>query len=62
MAVVLAVGARLNGQASFFTYTFNTISLWRARLDFVCAVIEMIVTSKRLIAGRMRLSSSVSPE
>jgi len=31
------------------------MSLWRARLDFVCAVMEMIVTSKRLIAGRMRL-------
>ena len=33
MAVVLAVGARLNGQASLGTRTFSTTSLCRARED-----------------------------
>ena len=50
--VVLDVGARLNGQASFFTFTRSTMSLWRARLDLACEVMEMIVTSNRLMAGR----------
>ena len=34
IAVVLAVGARLNGQASFGTRTFSTTSLCRASDDF----------------------------
>ena len=62
MAVVLAVGARLNGQASLGTRTFNTTSLWSARVDLGLPVMAMILTRNRLKAGNRLSNSSDSPE
>ena len=62
IAVVLAVGARLNGQASRGTRTFNTMSLCRASDDFTPPVMEMILTENRFSAGSRFNNSSDSPE
>ena len=62
IAVVLAVGARLNGQASFGTLTFSETSLCRASDDFTPPVREMILTEKRFSAGSRLSNSSDSPE
>ena len=62
MAVVLAVGARLSGQASWSTALSSTRSAWRASDDPARPVIATSVTPMRLIAGRMAASSSLSPE
>jgi len=48
MAVVLEVGGEVERTGSFFTCTFNTTSLCRARLDFAYAVMEMIVTGQNV--------------
>ena len=60
-AVVLAVGARLSGQASFSTPLSSTMSAWRAREDSRPPVIAMSGTPWRLTIGRMAASSSLSP-
>ena len=62
MAVVLEVGARLNGQASLGTWTFSTKSLCRASEDLGEPVRAMILTEKRLRAGNRFSNSSDSPE
>ena len=62
MAVVLAVGARLNGQASLGTRTFSTRSLWRASEDLGAPVSAMIFTENRFSAGSRFSNSSDSPE
>ena len=60
-AVVLAVGARLSGHASWSTALETTMSAWRARLLSAPPVIATSVTPRRLIAGRMAPISSLSP-
>jgi hypothetical protein len=60
--VVLAVGARLSGQASWSTALETTMSAWRARLLSAPPVIATSFTPSRLIAGRMAPISSLSPE
>ena len=62
VAVVLAVGARLNGHASFGTCTLSTTSLWCASDDFKEPVMEMILMEKRFNAGIRFNNSSDSPE
>src|SRR5439155_14584160 len=48
IAVVLAVGARLNGHASRGTRTLSSTSLCCVRVDFGAPVSAMILTEKRL--------------
>ena len=60
-AVVLAVGARLSGQASFSTPLSSTTSAWRARVESVWPVIATSGTPRRLNSGTMAISSSLSP-
>ena len=62
IAVVLAVGARLNGQASRGTRTFNTTSLCRASDDLGLPVNAIILTENRFNAGSRLINSSDSPE
>ena len=62
MDVVLAVGAKLNGHASFGTRTFNTTSLCRATVDLIVPVTPMIFTDIRFSAGKRLTNSSDSPE
>ena len=52
-AVVLAVGARLSGQASFSTPLSSTMSACRASVDFNAPVIAIIGTPSRLSTGRI---------
>ena len=61
-AVVLAVGARLSGQASWSTALDSTISACWARLLSARPVIAISVTPSRFSAGTMAPSSSLSPE
>jgi hypothetical protein len=61
-AVVLAVGARFIGQASFSTRFDSTRSACRASVDSARPVMATTVTPMRLSAGRMACSSSLSPE
>ena len=60
-AVVLAVGARLCGQASLSTELSSTASAWRASVDSGRPVSAIRGTPMRLMSGRMALSSSLSP-
>ena len=60
-AVVLAVGARLSGQASFSTPLSSTMSACRASVDFNAPVIATIGTPSRLSTGRITVISSLSP-
>ena len=62
VAVVLDVGARLNGHASFGTRQPRTASACVANVDFGAPVNAMIPTPNRLIAGSRWMSSSDSPE
>ena len=61
-AVVLAVGAMLNGQASLGTLTLSTTSACRPSVERGAAVTATICTANRRIAGSRLMSSSVSPE
>lgn len=61
-ASVLAVGARLSGQASCSTAQSSRMSACRARVESVRPVMLMSVAPRRLTCGTMRVSSSVSPE
>ena len=51
IAVVLAVGAKLNGHASFGTRTFKTTSLCFATVDFGFPVMAITFTANRFNAG-----------
>ena len=62
MAVVLEVGARLKGHASFGTLALSARSLWRASEDLTAPVRAMTFTENRLSAGKRFKSSSDSPE
>ena len=62
VAVVLAVGAMLNGQASSGTVILRTISLWRARGLSVSAVRAMMGIFRRLTGGIRAVISSEEPE
>ena len=55
-AVVLAVGARLSGQASFSTPLSSTMSAWRASVDSAPPVIAISGTPRRLSTGRITVS------
>ena len=61
-AVVLAVGARLSGQASAGTLTSRCTSASRASVEAGLPVMAMRRASIRLKSGRMVSSSTVSPE
>ena len=61
-AVVLAVGARLSGQASCATALSSTMSAWRASDEVGLPVIASSVTPWRLSTGSRPVSSSLSPE
>ena len=61
-AVVLAVGARLSGQASLATAVFKCASANRARVDSGLPVKATILAPRRLIAGAIASTSAVSPE
>ena len=60
-AVVLAVGARLCGQASFSTEASSTTSAWRPRVDCGRPVSATRGTPMRLMSGSNTVSSSLSP-
>ena len=60
-AVVLAVGARLSGQASFSTPLSSTTSAWRARVERGWPVIATSGAPRRFTSGTMAASSSLSP-
>ena len=62
VAVVLAVGARLSGQASAGTLTSRCTSASRASVEAGLPVIAMRRASMRLKSGRIVSSSAVSPE
>ena len=59
--VVLAVGARLSGQASFSTPLLSTIDACCAKLDCGLPVMAISATPWRLSTGSTRASSSLSP-
>ena len=61
-AVVLLVGARLSGHASFFTHTWMCALLYFANSDCGLAVIEMIGMFIWSTIGINRSNSSVCPE
>ena len=61
-AVVLLVGARLSGQASFFTHTLMWALLYFASSEFSLPVIEMMGMFMCSTMGMKRSSSSVCPE
>ena len=61
-AVVLAVGARLCGQASRATLPSSTMSASRASVEAVLPVSAIIRVPRRRSTGRMASSSSDSPE
>ena len=60
-AVVLAVGAKLSGQASLSTPQSNTKSAWFASVDCKPPVIAIKGTPWRLSTGRIAANSSLSP-
>ena len=60
-AVVLAVGARLSGQASLSTPQSITTSAWFANVDCKPPVIAINGTPWRLSTGKMAANSSLSP-
>ncbi len=60
-AVVLAVGARLSGQASFSTPLSSTTSAWRARVDCGWPVMATSDAPRRRTSGTTTFSSSLSP-
>ena len=62
IAVVLLVGARLNGQASLEIFTLNARSLCLASDDFRFPVKVIILTKNLLSAGSRFTNSSDSPE
>ena len=62
VAVVLAVGARLSGQASSATLTSRWTLAARARFDFGLPVIAMTGTPRRDRCGISSSTSAVSPE
>ena len=62
MAVVLAVGAILKGQASSGTVMLRTRSLWRARGLSASAVRAMMGMFRRLTGGSSAVISSEAPE
>ena len=59
--VVLAVGARLRGQASFSTLLSSTTLACCARLDWGLPVMAISLMPWRLSTGSTRASSSLSP-
>jgi hypothetical protein len=61
-AVVLAVGARSSGQASFSTPTWMLASASLDRVDSGLPVMAISGTWSRLMIGRMVMISPVSPE
>ena len=61
-AVDEEVGAKFSGQASLWMGVISAISECLARLESAHFVIEIILTSKRLMCGRRSRSSAVSPE
>src|SRR5688500_13895242 len=61
-ARVLAVGARLSGQASFSTRASRTTSASRASADCVLPVTAISLAPSRFTNGTIRISSSLSPE
>jgi len=60
-AVVEAVGASPSGQASSLTETSRNTSLLRASVEAPLLVMETTWAPMRLMAGRIRSISSVSP-
>ena len=62
VAVVLAVGARLSGQASSATLTSRWTLAARARFDFALPVMAMMGTPRRERCGISSRTSAVSPE
>ncbi len=60
-AVVLAVGARLSGQASLSTLLSSVTPECRASVDCRPPVMATSGTPRRLSTGRMAVSSSLSP-
>src|SRR5258706_791751 len=61
-AVVLAVGARFSGHASFSTPASRCTSAWVARVDCARPVIAITLAPRRLMSGRTFWISSDSPE
>ncbi len=62
VAVVLAVGARFNGQASSATLTSSVTFAARPRVESVLPTRTMSGTASRFRCGSSRTSSGVSPE
>ncbi len=62
VAVVLLVGARFSGQASFFTLTFRWQVEYFANSDFGFPLMPMMGTSMWSSIGMKRSNSSVCPE
>ena len=62
VVVVLAVGARFSGHASFSTWTFRWTSASCARLDSGRPVIAISFVPIRLMIGAIDISSLASPE
>ncbi|MNT11925.1 hypothetical protein D3C72_1468320 [compost metagenome] len=62
VTVVLAVGARFSGQASFSTEISRCTSASWARLEFGLPVMEISTPPMRLTTGMMAISSDDSPE
>src|SRR6266404_4688972 len=61
-AVVLAVGARLWGQASCSTAASRSTSAWRASAESACPVMAINFAPRRFTSGTISSSSSLEPE
>ena len=61
ITVVLEVGARFSGHASCSMFTSRSRCAFCASVDFGSPHTAMILTWNRVMAGRIRSSSSVSP-
>src|SRR5207249_2822490 len=61
-AVVLAVGARLSGQASCATRASRCTSASRASAELALPVIAISLAPRRFTSGTMSSSSSLAPE
>ena len=59
--MVLAVGAKLSGQASWSTSQLTTASAWRASVESDLPVIATSMVPSRRSAGMIAANSSLSP-